>query len=139
MIITTIDFQCLAPHAASLMSHPDAPEHIPAPQPSHAVTDRIAQDLQDLFVRGTPANTLRAYEQDLAYIAAWKKTAFGTALSWPESEETALRFVLDHALDLTGAAPETPARQTAEALIAAGLRRGLKAPAPSTLDRRIAS
>ena len=34
---------------------------------------------------------------------------------------------------------DDPARQAAEALIAAGLRRALTAPAPATLDRRIAS
>ena len=93
--------------------------------------------LTELFRRGTAENTLRAYEQDLAYIAAWKAAAFGQPLSWPESEAVALRFILDHAQDLSAASG--PARSAAEALVGAGLRRGYAAPAPSTLDRRIAS
>lgn len=96
-----------------------------------------AEALGDLYRRGTPENTLRAWERDLAYVAAWKLAAFGTALSWPETEATALRFVLDHSADLTEA--QGPAREAAEALIAAGLRRSLACPAPATLDRRIAS
>lgn len=99
----------------------------------------LADALDDLFVRGTPANTLRAYERDLAYVTAWKEAAFGAPLTWPESEATALRFVLDHAQDLREAAPDEPARAAADALIAQSLRRGLNAPAPATLDRRIAS
>ena len=93
--------------------------------------------LAELFRRGTAENTLRAYEQDLRYIMAWKAAAFGTGLSWPEVEAVALRFILDHAQDLRTATG--PARAAAEALVAAGLRRDLATPAPSTLDRRIAS
>ena len=95
--------------------------------------------LADLYVRGTPANTLRAYERDLIYITAWVRASFNAALTWPESEPVALRFVLDHARDLRDADPRDPARVTAQALIGAGLRKRLACPAPSTLDRRIAS
>ncbi|WP_127904391.1 tyrosine-type recombinase/integrase [Solirhodobacter olei] len=93
--------------------------------------------LTDLYRRGTPENTIRAWERDLAYVGAWKAAAFGKALSWPEEERVALRFVLDHSIDLT----EKPgsAQEVALELIAAGLRRTLACPAPSTLDRRIAS
>jgi len=90
-------------------------------------------------VRGTPANTLRAYERDLLYVTAWKAARIGVALDWPESEATALAFLLDHARDLSDAPPEDIARQAAEALIAQGLRKTLACPAPSTLDRHIAS
>lgn len=93
--------------------------------------------LRDLYRRGTPQNTMRAWEQDLAYIAAWKVARFNQTLSWPEEEEVALRFILDHAQDL--ADHEGPAREAAEELIALGFRRSHAAPAPSTLDRRIAS
>lgn len=96
-----------------------------------------AAALQDLYVRGTPENTLRAYERDMIYIAAWKAAAFDAPPAWPETEPVALRFVLDHARDLS--ADPGPARDVAEALIAAGLRKSLACPAPSTLDRRIAS
>jgi integrase len=99
----------------------------------------LARRLTDLFARGTPANTVRAYERDLIYIAAWKAAAFAAPLAWPEAEPVALRFVLDHAEDLTAAAPEDEARQIAETLVAQGLRRSLARPAPATLDRRIAS
>lgn len=95
--------------------------------------------LTELFVRGTPANTLRAWESDLGYIAAWRMQRFGGAPAWPEREEVALAFVLDHSRDLTAAAADDPARLAAEAMIAAGLRRGFACPAPATLDRRIAS
>jgi len=91
----------------------------------------VDQDaLTDLYVRGTPTNTLRVYERDLLYIAAWKATRFDLALRWPKTEATALAFLLDHARDLSDAAPEDHARQTAETLIAQGLRKSLACPAP---------
>ncbi len=93
--------------------------------------------LAALYKRGTPQNTLRAWERDLAYIAAWKAAVFGQALIWPESERVALRFVLDHTLDLT----EVPgaAQDAAQELIELGLRLSLACPASATLDRKIAS
>ncbi len=115
---------------------PPAP-YLPAASPALSDTDQEA--LTDLYVRGTPANTLRAYERDLLYVTAWKAARFGVPLDWPESEATALAFILDHARDLGDAAPEDVARQSAEMLIAQGLRKSLACPAPSTLDRRIAS
>lgn len=95
--------------------------------------------LTALYLRGTPANTQRAYERDLIYLAAWKDAALQQALIWPEIDSTALRFLLDHSRDLTAAPADDPARLTAETLIRAGLRRSLTCPAPATLDRRIAS
>lgn len=97
------------------------------------------QALHDLYLRGTPPNTRRAYEADLAYITAWKAAACAAPLDWPESEDTALRFLLDHARDLTDAPKDDPARIAAETLIAAGLRRSLAAPSAATMDRRVAS
>ena len=50
------------------------------PLPAYAVLapeDEAA--LSALDKRGTPANTLRAWERDLAYIAAWKAAVFGLA------------------------------------------------------------
>jgi len=104
-----------------------------------ALSPADGKALIDLYLRGTPANTLRAYERDLLYITAWKQAAFAAPLAWPEHEGVALRFVLEHTTDLTNSAPKDPARQTCEALIAAGLRKRLTAPAPATLDRRISS
>lgn len=104
-----------------------------------ALDAELAERLTELFVKGTPPNTIRAYERDLAYITAWKAAAFGAPLAWPETEAVALRFVLDHADDLTDADPAAPARRAAEALIGLGLRRSFARPAPATLDRRIAS
>lgn len=95
--------------------------------------------LTDLYVRGTPANTVRAYESDLGYITAWKLLSFRTDLIWPEPQDVALRFILDHARDLENDPPESTARQVAEVMIERGLRKTLACPAPSTLDRRIAS
>lgn len=105
--------------------------------PGSALSADDEAALTDLYRRGTPANTLRAWESDLAYIAAWKQAVFGRPLAWPEDETVALRFILHHAEDLTEATG--PARDAAEALIAQGLRPALTPPAPSTLDRRIAS
>lgn len=108
------------------------------PLPLHAqLTDADEAALSELYRRGTPANTLRAWERDLAFIAAWKMAAFGRPLAWPEEERVALRFVLDHAQDLTDR--PGPAQDAALELIGLGLRRSLACPAPSTLDRRIAS
>jgi integrase len=101
------------------------------------LSDADEAALTDLYRRGTPPNTLRAWERDLAYVAAWKMASFGRPLDWPEDEKVALRFVLDHAQDLTD--KPGPAQDVAMALIAIGLRRELACPAPATLDRRIAS
>jgi integrase len=95
--------------------------------------------LTTLFRQGTPENTLRAYERDLVYITAWKRAAFAADLAWPEEQEVALRFVLDHARDMREAPADDIARHVAQTLAAAGLRRSLARPAPSTLDRRVAS
>ncbi|WP_109314041.1 tyrosine-type recombinase/integrase [Ruegeria sp. AU67] len=111
--------------------------YLPAASPALSVEDQEA--LTDLYVRGTPANTLRAYERDLLYVTAWKTARFDLALRWPESEATALAFILDHARDLSDAPSDDHSRQVAEVLIAQGLRKSLACPAPSTLDRRIAS
>ena len=92
--------------------------------------------LTALYRRGTPPNTLRAWERDLAYISAWKQAAFGRGLVWPEDEAVALRFILQHAEDLTHKAG--PAQDAAMAFIALGLRRPLIDPAPATLDRPLA-
>lgn len=100
-------------------------------------TDQTA--LTDLYIRGTPPNTLRAYERDLIYITAWQQTAFDTPLTWPAREDVALRFILDHSRDLREADDLEPAKRVAQDLIALGLRKSLACPAPSTLDRRIAS
>jgi integrase len=110
---------------------------LPALRAGLSPGDRAALD--DLYARGTPENTRRAYAADMAYVTAWKAATFGDGLVWPESEGVALRFVLDHSRDLGTAAADDPARVAAEGLVAAGLRRGLQPPAPATLDRRIAS
>ncbi len=106
---------------------------------SSALSPADVSTLQELYLRGTPANTLRAYERDLTYLAEWKQASFGAVLAWPEDEAVALRFILDHARDLSETAADDPARATAETLIGMGLRRSLACPAPATLDRRIAS
>jgi integrase len=105
--------------------------------PDARLSDADEAALTELYRRGTPANTLRAWERDLAYVAAWKMAAFGRPLAWPEDPQVALRFILDHAQDLTDR--PGPARDVALALMAIGLRRALGCPAPATLDRRIAS
>jgi integrase len=115
------------------------PQHPSAPSAVSRLTAADDAALEDLFRRGTPENTRRAYEADLAYIAAWKRLSFGGALVWPEAPDVALRFILDHARDFTTVQEHDPSRQVAEALVEFGLRRTLDCPAPSTLDRRIAT
>ena len=106
--------------------------------PSYAqLSEADEAALTELYRRGTPPNTLRAWERDLAYISAWKMAAFGQPLHWPEEEKVALRFILDHAQDLTDRTG--PALDVALELQAIGLRVALSCPAPATLDRRIAS
>ena len=104
-----------------------------------ALSEGDQDALTDLYMRGTPPNTLRAYERDLIYITAWKLAAFSAPLAWPETETVALRFILDHSRDLAAADTLDPARTVAEKLISQSLRKSLACPAPSTLDRRIAS
>ena len=87
-----------------------------ATPPALSKADEAA--LTDLYVRGTPENTLRAYERDLLYIAAWKQATFDAPLDWPEDEAVALRFLLDHSRDLTEA---DAAQGVAKVLIAAGV------------------
>ncbi len=97
------------------------------------------QRLRDLFTRGTPENTQRAYRTDYGYLRAWRLLRFETDMTWPESPAVAMAYLLDHSEDL-GPLPQThPARRAADAMIAAGLRKSLDAPAPSTNSRRIAS
>jgi len=106
--------------------------------PSYAqLSEADEAALTELYRRGTPANTLRAWERDLAYISAWRMAAFGRPLQWPEDEKVALRFILDHAQNLTD--KPGSAQDTAMELQAIGLRIALSCPAPATLDRRIAS
>lgn len=109
----------------------------PAKPPALSEADQEA--LTDLYVRGTPKNTLRAYVRDLMYITAWKAARFQAELNWPEAEEVALAFILDHSRDLRAESEESPAWIAAQSLINKGLRKTLACPAPSTLDRRIAS
>ncbi len=109
----------------------------PALMPAFSLAPEDDAALTALYVRGTPANSLRAWERDLAYITAWKAASFGAPLLWPEEDRIALRFVLDHTLDLTDT--PGPAQDAAIALMAFGLRRDLGCQAPATLDRRIAS
>lgn len=115
------------------------PKHHSAPPALSRLTSADEAALEDLFRHGTPENTRRAYEADLAYIATWKRLSFGGTLDWPEHPDVALRFVLDHARDLASVSPNDTSRQVAEALVEFGLRRSLGCPAPATLDRRIAT
>ena len=102
----------------------------------HAVYEPL---LADLLVRGANAHTLRGYETDLRYLRAWKRLSFDEDLDFPEVETVALRFVLDHSTDLAALDSADPPRRVAEALVAAGLRRSLAAPASGSLKRRIAN
>lgn len=106
---------------------------------SPALSDADQDALTDLYIRGTPENTLRAYERDLIYISSWREIAIGRPPEWPEREDVALKFILDHARDLSESDTTDAGRLTAERLIERGLRKSLANPAPSTLDRRIAS
>lgn len=115
------------------------PPALPVPVGSVGLSAEDAAHLTGLFARGTPANTIRAWETDLAYIAAWRELRFAAGPVWPEREDVAIAFLLDHSRDLSDAPASDPARAAAEALNAAGLRRGYACPAPSTLDRKIAS
>lgn len=111
----------------------------PLLRPAFQLPAEAEAALSDLYRRGTPANTIRAWESDLTRIECWRRLRFGGPMEWPEREAVALCYLLDHSRDLTEVNPDDPARQVAEALIGQGLRRSLACPAPSTLDRHIAS
>lgn len=51
-----------------------APMSLPI-SPSH-LSPAEEEALAALYRRGTPENTLRAWERDLAYITAWKDAAY---------------------------------------------------------------
>ena len=89
----------MKPRPKTLSATRESP--LPYPVPRLDAEDREA--LNDLYARGTPENTRRAYERDLIYLSAWKKMRFADepALAWPESEDVALRFILDHSRDLS--------------------------------------
>lgn len=54
--------------------------HGPAYHPL-SLTPEEAEALTDLYRRGTPANTLRAWERDLAYISARKLATYNEPLA----------------------------------------------------------
>jgi integrase len=125
---------------------PSGPPPLPrAPAPAALAGPRealppIYRDLIARLARETiPANTLRALEGDMRYLAAWKRIATGADLTFPESEDIVARFILDHSADLEAMAPGDPPRLTADALIDLGLRRARAMPRPATLERRLAS
>lgn len=97
------------------------------------------QRLRALFTRGTPENTQRAYRVDYGYLRAWRLLRFETDMTWPEDPAVAMAYLLDHSEDLSALPTTHPARRAAETMIAAGVRKSLAAPAPSTNARRIAS
>ena len=100
----------------------------------------IYRDLIERLARETiPANTRRALESDLRYLAAWRRAATGEDLAFPESEDVVARFILDHSADLAAMAPDDPPRLVADILIDLGLRRSRALPRPATLERRLAS
>ena len=47
--------------------------------------------MTDLYVRGMPENTLRAYERNLLYTTAWREAVFGAPPDWPEREDVSLK------------------------------------------------
>lgn len=95
--------------------------------------------LRDLFTRGTPENTQRAYRTDYGYLRAWRLLRYQTDMTWPEDPGVAMAYLLDHSEDLTALPQTHPSRRAADAMIEAGLRKSLTAPSPATNARRIAS
>jgi len=84
------------------------PMHSSAPPALSRLTGVDEAALEDLFRRGTPENTRRAYEADIGYIQTRKKLSFGSALEWPAAEDVALRFILDHSRDLDTVSENDP-------------------------------
>lgn len=95
--------------------------------------------LRDLFTRGTPENTQRAYRTDYGYIRAWRLLRLRTDMTWPEDPSVAMAYLLDHSEDLSALPLSHSSRKAADAMIEAGLRKSLTAPSPATNARRIAS
>lgn len=125
------------------MPSPPAPR---SPRPAPPLDPQIlelpevyTEILHKLFVDGVSAETIRKYEADFRYLQAWKRLSFDADLAFPEDEMVVLRFVLDHSLDLSlNEAPAEP-KAIAQALIDQGLRKDLRRPAKSTLNRRISN
>ena len=100
--------------------------------PAYAqLSDADEASLTDLYRRSPPPTTLRAWERDLACIAALKMASFGRPLDWPEDKKVALCFILDHAQDLTSVHDPRLDPTDAGNHRCAGSERCLRAPRPN--------
>lgn len=59
-------------------------------------SDNWEKNYSALISAGTARSTCRAYQRDVTYFWAWAKFALKQKEAYPVSEETVIRFVLDH-------------------------------------------
>jgi integrase len=106
------------------------------------LTEADVETLREVFRAATSENSIRALASDLGYLEAWSRAVTGEPLSWPPSEEDALRFIAHHLFlpdhDGGGAGKGMP-RQAEEQLRADSILKGQLPHAPDTVRRRLSS
>ena len=92
-----------------------------------------------LLDQGESPNTVRSYRSGLRYWAAWFSVRYGLRLALPLPVPVVLQFIVDHAerLDDAGRLVHGLPPAVDAALVAAGHKAGLGAPALATLVHRV--
>jgi integrase len=118
---------------------PGQSANLPAPLSAHGLDEQARRAMQDLLREGESANTRMSYQSALRYWAAWHALRYGHQIALPLPVECVLQFVLDHAERSTpqGLVCEMPAAMD-QALLDAGYKSRLGAPAHNTLVHRVA-
>jgi integrase len=104
-----------------------------------ALSDVTQRAVDDLLREGESRNTLLSYRSALRYWAAWYGIRYGSQIQLPLPTPCVLQFIVDHAERNTdnGLVHELPV-DIDQALVLAGYKGKLGAPAHSTLVHRIA-
>lgn len=92
-----------------------------------------------LLDQGESPNTVRSYRSGLRYWAAWFSVRYGRRLALPLPVPVVLQFIVDHAqrMDEAGRLVHGLPPAVDAALVAAGHKAGLGAPALATLVHRV--
>ena len=106
-----------------------------------AALDAAAEAAEHALLRqGHSANTARSYRSALRYWAAWFQLRYGRVMAPPVAATTVVQFIVDHAqrLDHDGRLVHELPPAVDLALVQAGFKAHLGAPALSTLLHRVA-
>lgn len=129
---------CVANHPDALLPEAAAAA-LPAPLAAGRLDEQAREAMQALLREGESPNTRMSYQSALRYWAAWHALRYGRQIALPLAADCVLQFVVDHAQRSTsqGLACELPPAID-RALMEAGYKTRLGAPAHSTLVHRVA-